>query len=82
MEFILPKRFEVIAISESQLGTRPDNNGEWYYYEDIDPLFANIQAENKKLREHLSKYGEHRFDCLIGDEEKCTCGLERALKGE
>jgi hypothetical protein len=40
------------------------------------------RAENRRLWEALSKYGDHTYGCKITDDEddaKCTCGYSAAL---
>jgi len=47
-----------------------------------------LQAETKRLKEALEKYGWHEIDCayvqgLKGNAvEDCDCGFEQALKNE
>lgn len=49
---------------------------------------AKLQAENKKLKAALKKYGRCKDDCayvqgLKGNSiEDCDCGFEKAVKGE
>lgn len=42
-----------------------------------------VEAENKRLQAALMHYGRHTSSCdaRIGDEEGCTCGLLRAMRG-
>lgn len=49
-----------------------------------------LEAENKKLKEDLAKYGIHSAECEIARRPflsvsnaiwECTCGFEQALKG-
>ena len=41
-----------------------------------------LQAENKRLKFALDRYGCHDRECDESEKAKCICGFEQALKGE
>lgn len=44
---------------------------------------AELEAENKELREALEKYGVHKVNCIAnmtGTHKHCNCGLDQALQ--
>ena len=66
-----------------------DEDGEWYYYEDVDAELSRLQAENDRLRAALedlriapkkrAKYYsvehfmQHDKDCPRGGDQCCPC---------
>jgi len=47
-------------------------------------IIEQLQAENKKLKDALNRFGHHDSPCaaLIDDDNsECICGYEQALKG-
>ncbi len=63
-------------------------------YEKVVERFSQLQAENKRLKKALKRYGRHQqCDCqsiLVESKgkgkgwypKKCSCGFEQALKGD
>jgi uncharacterized protein YcfL len=55
-------------------------------------LIENLEAENKRLKENLEKYGRHRLSCNLqmpaavrklekNGRKECTCDFDQVLKG-
>jgi hypothetical protein len=47
--------------------------------------YTNLEAENKRLRDALEKYGRHHDDCIcfVGHEnymDQCDCGFDAVTK--
>ena len=59
-----------------------------HHTKEIKLLTAEIDKkdeQNERLGKSLKKYGLHREDCGLWTSapyNKCTCGFEKALKGE
>jgi len=39
-----------------------------------------LKASHDKLVESLEKFGDHKSDCNIWDNDVCNCGFSQALK--
>ena len=74
------ERFKVVWLGPVAIGCIKDNTTEKTFLQLHCENCEVLQAQNKRLKEALKKYGAHDRCCRWDTAQHCSCGLRKALK--